>query len=139
MLSTGLKRQPPNLRLGREYVYITSSLEVAKGCAERGVEIVAIDGSNRPRKDGLTFAETIAGLRNAYPNVLVMAYCDSVDAVDHAVEAGADLFVATLASYTESRIKTNGPDFEFIHEIKGTYPGFPAIAEGHIHIPAQVP
>lgn len=122
---------------GHEGVYITPSLELAKRCAAAGAEIVAIDASDRPRKDGLTFTETITGLKDSYPDVLAMADCDSMDTVHHAVAAGADLLGTTLAGYTDARAKTDGPDFEFIQEIKAAYPDHPVIAEGRIHSPDQ--
>ncbi len=122
---------------GEEGIYITPSLELAKGCVEAGAEIVAIDASDRPRKDGLTFAETVEGLKAAHPEVLVMADCDSMDTVHHAVAGGADLLGTTMAGYTDARAKTHGPDLGFVHEIVAVYPDHPVIAEGRIHAPTQ--
>ena len=44
---------------GDDEVFITPTLEHAKAVADAGADIVAIDGTRRPRPDGLTLAETI--------------------------------------------------------------------------------
>lgn len=122
---------------GHEGVYITPSLELARACADAGADVVALDASDRPRADGRTVAETIAGLREMHPDVLVMADCDCLATAAHAVEAGADLLGTTLAGYTDARPKSEGPDLELLAEIVAAYPEHPVIAEGRIHTPAQ--
>ncbi|MDJ0317984.1 N-acetylmannosamine-6-phosphate 2-epimerase [Arthrobacter antibioticus] len=121
---------------GHEGVFITPTLRHALACANAGAHIVAIDGTRRPRPDGLTLAETIAGI-HADSNALVMADCGSFDDVVAAVESGADLIGTTLAGYSGERAKTDGPDLELIAAIAAAQLGRPLIAEGRIHSPAQ--
>ena len=121
---------------GHDGVFITPTLRHALACANAGAQIVAIDGTRRPRPDGLTLAETIAGVHEN-SNSLVMADCGSFDDAVGAVEAGADLIGTTLAGYTDERPKTDGPDLELIAAIAGAKLGKPLIAEGRIHSPAQ--
>ena len=85
------------VKVGKEGVFITPTLADCLEVAATGCQIVALDGTRRPRPDGLTLAQTIAGLREQYPDVLVMADCGSVGDAIAADEAGADLLGTTLA------------------------------------------
>ncbi|WP_218063866.1 N-acetylmannosamine-6-phosphate 2-epimerase [Arthrobacter wenxiniae] len=121
---------------GHDGVFITPTLRHALSCANAGAHIVAIDGTRRPRPDGLTLAETVAGI-HAESNALVMADCGSLDDAVAAAAAGADLIGTTLAGYSGERPKTDGPDLELIAQIATAALGRPLIAEGRIHSPAQ--
>ncbi|WP_427019081.1 N-acetylmannosamine-6-phosphate 2-epimerase [Pseudarthrobacter sp. P1] len=121
---------------GHDGVFITPTLRHALACANAGAHMVAIDGTRRPRPDGLTLQETIAGI-HAGSNALVMADCGSLDDAVAAVEAGADIIGTTLAGYTGEREKTHGPDLELLAAIAAVNLGKPLIAEGRIHTPAQ--
>lgn len=117
---------------GDEGVYITPTLELALACAEAGARVVAIDATSRPRVDGLTFAEVITGLKEAYPDVLVMADCGSVEDCIRAEADGADIIGTTLGGYTGDRDKTVGPDFEFATEAIAACTK-PVVVEGRVH------
>lgn len=121
---------------GHDGVFITPTLRHALAVANAGAHVVAIDGTTRPRPDGLSLAETIAGIR-AGCQALVMADCGSYDDARAAVDAGADLIGTTLAGYTGGRGKTHGPDLELVEQIAAAGLGRPLIAEGRIHTPAQ--
>lgn len=121
---------------GADGVFITPTLEHALACAAAGSDIVAIDGTRRPRPDGRSLADTIAALHEQ-TGVLVMADCGSAADAKAAADAGADLIGTTLAGYTGERDKTDGPDLELIAEIAALDLGVPLIAEGRIHTPAQ--
>ncbi|MGO4383350.1 N-acetylmannosamine-6-phosphate 2-epimerase [Specibacter sp. RAF43] len=121
---------------GHDGVFITPTLHHALACANAGAHIVAIDGTRRRRPDGLSLAQTIAGI-HAESNALVMADCGSLEDAVAAAEAGADLIGTTLAGYTPERPKTDGPDLELIARIVAADLGRPLIAEGRIHSPAQ--
>ncbi len=121
---------------GHDGVFITPTLRHALSCASAGADIVAIDGTRRPRPDGLTLAETITGIHTE-SNALVMADCGSLDDAIAAAAAGADLIGTTLAGYTGERPKTDGPDLELLAAIVDTKLGKPLIAEGRIHTPEQ--
>lgn len=121
---------------GAHGVYITPTLRHALAVAAAGAHVVAIDGTRRPRPDGLTLAETVARLHEE-SHALVMADCGSLDDALAAAEAGADLVGTTLSGYTGERAKTDGPDLGLIEAIAGSELGPPLIAEGRIHTPAQ--
>lgn len=120
---------------GDAEVFLTPTLDHAKAVADAGADIIAIDGTRRDRPDGLTLAETIAGLR-AHSDALIMADCGSLDDAIAAEEAGADILGTTLSGYTGERPKTTGPDLELI-ELIAARCRRPIVAEGRIHTPAQ--
>lgn len=124
------------VKIGKEGVFITPTLADCLEVAATGCEVVALDGTRRPRPDGLTLAQTIAGLREQYPDVLVMADCGSVGDAIAADEAGADLLGTTLAGYSGERPKTPGPDWEVVDQIVGLGKR-PVVVEGRIHSPAD--
>jgi N-acylglucosamine-6-phosphate 2-epimerase len=121
---------------GHDGVFITPTLRHALAVANAGAHIVAVDGTRRPRPDGLTLAATVAAIR-AGSQALVMADCGSFEDAVAAVEAGADLIGTTLAGYTGERAKTDGPDLELLEQIAAAGLGRPLIAEGRIHTPDQ--
>ncbi|GEC74135.1 N-acetylmannosamine-6-phosphate 2-epimerase [Microbacterium maritypicum] len=116
-------------------VFITPTLGHAEAVADAGADIVAIDGTRRPRPDGLSLAETIAGLR-AHTDALIMADCGSLDDAIAAEAAGADILGTTLSGYTGERPKSAGPDLELI-ELIAARCRRPIVAEGRIHSPGQ--
>lgn len=121
---------------GHDGVFITPTLHHALAVAAAGAHIIALDGTRRPRPDGLSLAETIAGIRER-SGATVMADCGSLDDAIAAAAAGADLIGTTLAGYTGERPKTQGPDLELLEAIIAADLGLPVIAEGRIHTPAQ--
>ncbi len=124
------------VKVGSEGVYITPTLEDCLEVAATGCEIVALDGTRRPRPDGRTLAETVAGLRAAHPKVLVMADCGSVGDAVAALEAGADIIGTTLAGYSGERPKTPGPDWAFVDQVVAL-DAAPVFVEGRVHSPAD--
>lgn len=124
------------VKVGDSGVYITPTLADCLAVAATGCEIVALDGTRRPRPDGLTLAQTIAGLKDAHPDVLVMADCGSPADAAAAQEAGADILGTTLAGYTGERPKTEGPDWECVDGVVARAQR-PVFVEGRIHTPAH--
>lgn len=118
---------------GEEGVYITPTLALARAVADTGAAVVALDGIRRPRPEGRTLADTVAGLRESHA-VLVMGDCGSVDDARAADEAGCDLVGTTLAGYTGERPRTEGPDWEVLEQIVAAV-DVPVVAEGRIRTP----
>lgn len=116
-------------------VFITPTLQHALAVVRTGAEVVAVDGTRRPRPDGLTLAETITRI-HATTGALVMADCGSLDDGLAAEDAGADVVGTTLAGYTGDREKTDGPDLDLVARLAGVL-SVPVFAEGRIHTPDQ--
>lgn len=125
---------------GESDVFITPTLGHAIAVVDAGADIVAIDGTRRPRPDGLSLAQTIEGLRAHFTesgrDALIMADCGSLDDAIAAEHAGADILGTTLSGYTGERPKSDGPDLELIGLIASRCER-PICAEGRIHTPAH--
>lgn len=121
---------------GHDGVFITPTLTHAIAVAATGAQIVALDGTRRPRPDGLSLARTVEGLKQARPDVMVMADCGSADDARAAQDAGVDLLGTTLAGYTGERPATAGPDIALVDEVVG-FARVPVIVEGRVHTPVD--
>lgn len=122
---------------GTEGVFITPTLEHCLAVIDAGADILALDGTTRPRPDGRSFAETVTAVRERFDGPL-MADCDSVESALLAGELGVEIIGTTLAGYTDARPRTVGPDLELLEALAGRLPASSAlVAEGRIHNPAQ--
>lgn len=121
---------------GHDGVFITPTLRHARAVRDAGADVVALDGTRRPRPDGLTLAATVTALHQER-GATVMADCGSLDDALAAADAGADLIGTTLAGYTADRPRTDGPDLELVAAIVAALPEVPVIAEGRVHTPDQ--
>ena len=113
-------------------VYITPTFESAERIVVGGADVVALDGTARPRPNGETFHE-IVGRIKAELNRPVMAdiatYEEGVSAVE---EAGADFVGTTLAGYTADTVGLDAPAFALIEKLSMRV-NVPVICEGHVH------
>lgn len=117
-------------------VFITPTLEHALEVARAGADVVAIDGTRRPRPDGRSLAEVISAIHEQ-TDALVMADCGSLDDAREAAAAGADIIGTTLSGYSGERPTTDGPDLALISQIAAAGLGRPLVAEGRVHTPAH--
>ena len=122
---------------GTEGVFITPTLEHCLAVIDAGADVLALDGTTRPRPDGLTLAQTVQRVRERFEGPL-MADCDSVYSALAAADAGVEIIGTTLAGYTGARERTDGPDLALIEELAGRLPPTSVlVAEGRVHSPAQ--
>lgn len=117
-------------------VVITPTVDQAIAVLDAGADIVAIDGTRRPRADGHTLASAIHAIRTARPHAVIMADCGSLDDALAAEAAGAELIGTTLSGYTGERPATPGPDIALIREIAAAC-ATPIVAEGRIATPQE--
>jgi N-acylglucosamine-6-phosphate 2-epimerase len=120
---------------GAEGVYITPTLGHARAVAEAGAQVVAIDATGRPRPDGSTVPEVVAGLKRAHP-CLVMADVATLEEGVAAAAAGADLVATTLSGYAPGSRRQPGPDLELVAALAARL-RVPVVAEGRIGTPEQ--
>ena len=85
-------------------VYITPTFASAVGIVEAGADLVALDGTLRPRPDGALLADQIARIHDEL-GVPVLADVDTLEAGLAAREAGADLVATTLSGYTNGHVR----------------------------------
>jgi N-acylglucosamine-6-phosphate 2-epimerase len=116
-------------------VYITPTFESAVGIVEAGADLVALDGTLRPRPDGAELADQIGRIHREL-GVPVLADVDTLEAGLAAREAGADLVATTLSGYTNGRVPV-GPDVELVRQLVAKL-DCPVVAEGRIRTPDDV-
>lgn len=123
------------VKIGHDGVFITPTLDHALAVADAGADVVALDGTGRPRPDGRTFAETVAAFRAQRPGCLLMADVSTYAEGMAAAEAGVDLVGTTLAGHTHYSYPGAGPDFDTLGRL-ATDLDVPVLAEGRLHTPA---
>lgn len=122
---------------GDNPVFITPTMEEIDALVEEGVEIIALDATNRLRPDGTTITEAFPLIREKYPNQMFMADCSSYEDAKLASELGFDCLGSTLAGYTEETKGTKLPDFTMIENMVKNLDQ-PVIAEGGISTPEEL-
>lgn len=131
----------------RAGVYITPTVQAASAVVRAGADLVATDGTVRPRPDGRTLAEHVAAIHDELA-VPVMADVDSVEAGLAARDAGADVVATTLSGYTDGsggavpegtvpEGGAGGPDLELLAALAGKL-DCAVVAEGRYVTPDQV-
>jgi N-acylglucosamine-6-phosphate 2-epimerase len=119
---------------GHSGVYITPTAEHARAVADAGADIVAVDGTSRPRPDGQPLVRTIEAIHAA--GRLALADVSTPDEGKQAAAAGADAVATTLSGYTGDTGPGEHPDLELI-EALAVRVEIPVVAEGRIHTPNE--
>lgn len=124
--------QAPTIGLiKREYkdsaVYITPTLREVERLLETPAEVIALDGTGRPRPGGERLEDLIQAIHVG--GRIAMADCDTLDSVQYAVRCGADLVGTTLAGYTEHSPDRDGPALDLLRQAVAEC-GRPVLAEG---------
>ena len=123
---------PPNWR---EIVYITPTIKDAKDLIQAGADIVALDGTSRPRGEN-NLKQIIKYIK--INKRLVMADVSTLSEGVAARLLGADIISTTLSGYTlESPENTTEPDFELLKGLVNAV-DCPVVLEGRIWEPKQV-
>ena len=115
-------------------IFITPSFESAKEVIEAGCDILALDCTIRDCRPFEELEELLHQIREAYPEVPVMADLATLEEAVKVEKTGCiDIISTTLAGYTRNTCagKTEGPDTELIKEIKKACT-LPVNAEGRI-------
>jgi N-acylglucosamine-6-phosphate 2-epimerase len=119
---------------GSSGVYITPTARHALAVAEAGADIVAADGTLRPRPDGRAFADTVRTVHEA--GALVMADVATIEDGVAAEQAGADLVSTTLSGYTDGAVTAEEPDLALVAGLAVRLQ-IPVVAEGRIRTPSE--
>ena len=123
---------PPNWR---EIVYITPTIKDAKDLIQAGADIIAFDGTSRPRGEN-NLKQIIKFVK--INKRIAMADVSTLQEGINARILGADIISTTLSGYTlESPETSDEPDFELLRALVQSV-DCPVILEGRIWTPAQV-
>ena len=116
-------------------VYITPTFDAARTIALAGADVIALDGTARPRPNGETLTSIIHRIHEELGQP-VMADCSTLDEGLAAVIAGANAVSTTLSGYTSYSPKMEEPDIELLRALIQKAK-VPVVAEGRYHYPEQ--
>lgn len=122
---------------GDSPVFITPTMKEVDALYEEGVEIIAMDATDRVRPDGSTISELFPSIREKYKDQLFMADCSTYEEAIMAVELGFDIVGTTLSGYTEATKGNSLPDFGLVEKLVKKV-SVPIIAEGGITTPEEL-
>ena len=119
-------------------IYITPTMDEVDALVEAGVDIIALDATNRLRPNKKSLKEFFGEVRAKYPDNLFMADCSTEEEAIFADELGFDFIGTTMVGYTKEseglRIEEN--DFEILRNILAKVK-HKVIAEGNINTPEK--
>jgi N-acylglucosamine-6-phosphate 2-epimerase len=118
-------------------VFITPTLREVEALYREGVDIIAMDATDRVRPDGSTISELFPKIKKACPGQLFMADCSTYAEAAHAAMLGFDCIGTTLSGYTEATKDRKLPDFELVARMVKDF-SVPVIAEGGISTPEEL-
>lgn len=122
----------------REYagseVYITPTKAEVNELLSTGIDMIAIDATNRKRPNGGRVDQLV---RHIQANrCLVMADISTFDEGVEAAKLGVDCISTTLSGYTPYSRQQRGPDFHLLEQLVREL-NMPIIAEGRIQTPEE--
>lgn len=119
-------------------VCITGNFSDVEQLIEAGASIIAVDGTERLRENGLTGADYIHAIKRRY-DVLIMADIATSDEALACYKAGADCVSTTLCGYTPDTrqlINSHRPSFGVLGKCLQLLPtDYPIFAEGRFNTP----
>lgn len=118
-------------------VFITPTLKEVDELYREGVDIIAMDATDRVRPDGSTISELFPRIRETYKDQLFMADCSTYEEAVKAVELGFDCIGTTLSGYTEATKGKSLPDFELVEKLVKNV-SVPIVAEGGVSTPEEL-
>ncbi|KUJ82983.1 N-acetylmannosamine-6-phosphate 2-epimerase [Microbulbifer flavimaris] len=111
-------------------VRITPFLSDVEALALAGADIIAVDGTDRPRPESLkALIEAIH-----HHGKVVMADCSCLADAGQAHRHGADIVGSTLSGYTGGPVPAE-PDYDLLQQLAQTYPR--VMAEGRFNTPGD--
>ena len=117
-------------------VYITPTFADAQVVADAGADIIAIDGTSRPRRGGDRLEDLIPKIKDVLGRP-IMADVATVEEGVNAAALGADLVATTLSGYTDAERAPEEPDLDLVRNL-GVLLRVPVVAEGRYRAPGQV-
>ena len=120
----------------RSVVYITPGVKEVRELIDADADIIAFDGTSRPRPDGSNVKELIDIIHSS--NKLAMADISTYEEGVACAQSGADIISTTLAGYTdESGVAGETPDFDLLEKLVKILDK-PVFLEGRVWYPEEV-
>lgn len=120
----------------KSIVYITPGVKEVKELIEAGADIIAFDGTKRPRPDGSRIGDLIQLIH--FADRLAMADISTLEEGILCAKLGADIISTTLAGYTDESSSTmETPDFELLEKLVKEVDK-PVFLEGRVWNPEEV-
>jgi N-acylglucosamine-6-phosphate 2-epimerase len=116
-------------------VFITPTVESAVDVVAAGADLIALDGTLRPRPDGQPLRRQVERIHQEL-GIPILADVDTLDAGLAACDAGADYVATTLSGYTCGSTPA-GPDIDLVRRLAAAV-DCPVVAEGRIRTPEDV-
>ncbi|MEN2155489.1 N-acetylmannosamine-6-phosphate 2-epimerase [Streptococcus pneumoniae] len=116
--------------------FISATMKEIDELVSEGVDILALDCTNRSRLGYDNITDFIHDIKVKYPNQLLMADISTFEEGKVAAESGVDFVGTTLSGYTPYSPKKDNPDFELVERLVKEL-DVPVIAEGRISTPEQ--
>ncbi|HEV0676469.1 TPA: N-acetylmannosamine-6-phosphate 2-epimerase [Streptococcus pneumoniae] len=116
--------------------FISATMKEIDELVSEGVDILALDCTNRSRPGYDNITDFIHDIKVKYPNQLLMADISTFEEGKVAAESGVDFVGTTLSGYTPYSPKKDNPDFELAERLVKEL-DVPVIAEGRISTPEQ--
>ena len=110
-------------------VFITPTVERARSVVAAGAQLVALDGTPRPRPGGDSLRAVVAAIHAA--GGVALADIGTIEHARYAVECGVDAVGTTLSGYTPDSPQQEGPDFTLLEQLVAETT-LPVFAEGRI-------
>ena len=121
----------------KNVVYITPGIKEVQELINANADIIAFDGTSRPRPDGSNLKEIIQLIHSV--NKLAMADISTFEEGLNCANLGADIISTTLAGYTaESEIDNDeNPNFKLLEKLVKNI-NKPIFLEGRVWYPEEV-
>lgn len=116
--------------------FISATMKEIDELVSEGVDILALDCTNRSRPGYDNITDFIHDIKVKYPNQLLMADISTFEEGKVAAESGVDFVGTTLSGYTPYSPKKDNPDFELVERLVKEL-DVPVIAERRISTPEQ--
>lgn len=116
--------------------FISATMKEIDELVSEGVDILALDCTNRSRPGYDNITDFIHDIKVKYPNQLLMADISTFEEGKVAAESVVDFVGTTLSGYTPYSPKKDNPDFELVERLVKEL-DVPVIAEGRISTPEQ--
>ena len=120
----------------KSVVYITPTLKDVDMLIEAGADIIAFDGTSRPRGGECTLENIIERIHKA--GKLAMADISTFEEGINCTKLGVDIVSTTLSGYTDYSLRAEEkPDFELLEKLVKAV-DIPVILEGRVWEPSEV-